>query len=62
MGISADEDDTLPVRLKLALTDWLVLSVKAQVVAVPEHVPPDHPAKVLPADGVAVSVMLVPLL
>lgn len=44
------------VALKVAVTDWAVIMLTEQVVAVPEQPPPDQPAKVEPAAGVAVSV------
>ena len=45
-------------REKVAVTEWPALIVRVQV-PVPEQ-SPDHPAKVLPAAGVAVSVTAVP--
>ena len=45
-------------REKVAVTEWSALIVRVQV-PVPEQ-SPDHPAKVLPAAGVAVSVTAVP--
>jgi hypothetical protein len=46
--------------LKLAVTVSLLETVVVQV-PVPEHPPPDHPVKLEPGSGVAVSVSLVPL-
>jgi hypothetical protein len=45
--------------LKLARVDKAAFIVTAQVGVVPVHAP-DHPANVLPAGGVAVSVTTVP--
>ena len=47
------------IRVKVAVTDLAASTVTAQV-PVPEHPPPDQPAKVEIASGVAVSITTVP--
>jgi hypothetical protein len=49
------------VLLKVAVTNWLALSVKVQVGLLPLQPPPVHPAKVEFVPAVAVSVTSVPL-
>jgi hypothetical protein len=46
--------------LKDAVAVTAALMVTVQLVEVPLHVPPDHPAKVFPEFGVAVRVTWVP--
>jgi hypothetical protein len=52
--------NTLWVRLNVAVTVWLVLSVTAHVELLPLQPPPDQPAKVEFAAGVSVNVTTVP--
>jgi hypothetical protein len=46
--------------LKVAVAVTSALMVTVQLVEVPLHTPPDHPAKVYPEFGVAVRVTWVP--
>jgi len=48
------------VKLKVAVTDVSAAIVTVHV-PVPVHPPPDQPANVEPASGVAVNVIVVPL-
>ena len=52
--------NTFWLRVNVAVTFWLVLSVTTQVVLSPLQPPPDHPAKVEFVAGVSVNVTEVP--
>ena len=58
-GLVANEK-LCAVVLKVAVIVAPMLTAKVQVVFVPEHSPPAHPANTLPALGAAVSVRFVP--
>jgi hypothetical protein len=58
--VGAESEKPCAVLLNVAVTFGAEVTTNAQVVLVPLHAAPDHPAKALAAPGAAVNVTLVP--